>query len=69
LANQLTNLLCFSQTVLLAMIAVCCGDLSLNGVKMEFFFLTGKKKDFTISRKPLILLVAMGGVEPPTLGL
>jgi hypothetical protein len=35
--NRLANLL--------AMIAVCCGDLSPNGVKMEFFFLPDKKKD------------------------
>jgi hypothetical protein len=32
-------------------------------------FSTGIKKGFDFTRKPLIYLVAMGGVEPPTLGL
>ncbi len=32
-------------------------------------FSIGTKKGFDFARKPLIYLVAMGGVEPPTLGL
>lgn len=40
-----------------------------SGLRAYYKFSQGNKKGLAKNRKPLNLLVAMGGIEPPTLGL